>query len=355
VLKGSFSKYMEGEGMNLVTAVNPLLFTSASVPWTCPASQIASCIANGPTLSQLNLAAFNGFSGLNVKLDQNLKRPYSYEESIGIQQELPSNIILSVMGWHRAMFDNIGEENTAVTPSDYTPVTIANPIAGGPQLTVYNQLASTRGQVSNLITNSPRLNNDYRALDISFNRRMNQRWMLFGGITWSRDRGAWFGDVNSAGPAALTADLNNPNFGTNQIGYLQNDIPVIFKLGGTYDLPWGIVFSTNYQHLTGAPEYASYSVTSAILGQTLTQNSQTIYVEPSGFKRLSALNEWDVRFSKIIRLRERFQLEPELNIYNLTNASTVTAVNQSANSTLFLNPTAVLPPRVFELGLRIKF
>ncbi|MBZ5605535.1 MAG: TonB-dependent receptor [Acidobacteriia bacterium] len=353
VIKGSVSRYMQGEGMNLLTAVNPLLFGSGSVPWSCNLGP--SCITNGPQPSQLDLSKFTGFTNLNVSLDPNLKRPYSWEESFGVQQELPQNVILSVMAWHRGTFNQIGEENVLVPRSDYTPVTIKDPLSGGP-LVVYNQLASTRGQIKNLITNSSALNNDYRGLEVQFSRRMNRNWMMFGGLTWSRNRGGFFGDVNSAGPLSLAADLNNPNYDFNRLGLLSTDVPLVFKMGGTYDLPWHLVFSTNFQHATGFPLYAGYTVTSAILGQTLTQNSQTIYVAPSGFQRLPSWNVWDVRFSRIFKIRERYSFEPEFNIYNLNNSSAVQGVNQSVNAgSLFLNPTSVLPPRLFEVGLRILF
>ena len=50
---------------------------------------------------------------------------------------------------------------------------------------------------SNLITNSKALNNDFRGVDFTFQRRMNRHWLMYGGLTLSRFRGAWAGDVNS--------------------------------------------------------------------------------------------------------------------------------------------------------------
>ena len=138
---------------------------------------------------------------------------------------------------------------------------------------------------------------------------------------------------------------------------MPSDAPVNFKIGGTYDMPWGIVFSTNFQHASGYPEYASYSVTSSNLpaGQTLVQGSQTVYVQPSGFQRLPSVNIWDVRFAKIFKFRERYQIQPEFDIYNLNNSSAVTSVNQSVNSALYLNPTNVINGRLLKVGIKIDF
>jgi hypothetical protein len=42
-------------------------------------------------------------------------------------------------------------------------------------------------------------------------------------------------------------------------------------------------------------------------------------------------------------------------MYNLTNSAAATAVNQSVNSATFLNPTTILPPRLFKVGIRFDF
>jgi len=346
VIKGSANRYMQGEGMNLLTNLNPLGFSTANVPWT-------DLNHDGiPQKDELDQSKFNGFTGgATTTFDQKARRPYSWEESFGVQQELPARIILSVMGWHRATFAQIGRENLAVPSSAYSPLTITNPLTGAP-LVIYNQSVATRGLQNNILTNSRALNNDFRGLDINFDRRITQRWMLFGGVTVSRFRGAWYGDVNSAGPATLD-DLNNPNNSINRLGLLATDATVLFKLGGTYELPWHVVFSSNFQHASGYPEYASYSVPTSV---GLIQGSQNVYVQPNGFKRLPSVNLWDVRIAKIITLKDRWKIQPEFDIYNLNNSGAVTAVNQSTNSlALFLNPTNVLSPRLFKVGLKVDF
>ncbi len=377
VVKGSANRYVQGEGMSLITAVNPLGLSTATVPWTCPASEgNAACITNGPTPSQLNLAAFNGFVGgltthisepsvctglgLNANLCPALQRPYSWEYSLGVQQELPLGVILSVMGWYRGTYDQIGRENLSVPFSSYIPINITNPLTGAP-LTVYNQSPATKGLTNYILLNSPLLNQVYHGIDFTFTRRMTTHWMLGGGLTYGHVHGPYTGDVNSS-----LDDLNNPNSDYNRIGYLGSDATVIFKINGIYNLPWKVVMAADFQHVTGYPEVASYTVTSAIAGQTLTQTTQNIYVEPPGWQRLPGVNLLDWRVSRIFAFKERYKLEPEFDIYNLLNAGTVTSVNTSVTAgtatagtgsvgTLFLNPTNVLSPRLFKVGLRFDF
>ena len=344
VVKLSASRYMQGLDMNVVNNVNPLGFSTASVPWADSNHDLI------PQLNELNLTAFNGFTGgATTHLDPNLKRPSSWEESAGIQQQLPSGLILSVTGWHRATVNQIGRANLAVPSSDYTPVSIRNPLGGAP-LIVYNQLPSTKGLVNYDLANSKVLNTDYRGLDVDVRRQMTSRWMALGGLTWGRTRGGFAGDINGT-----LDDLNNPNYSFNRLGALPYDAPVILKLGGTYRLPWGIMAAMNFQHVTGYPAEAQYTVTSAILGRTLTQSSQTMYILPSGSQRLPAVNLLDLRLSKIIAFNERYSLQPEFDMYNLTNSSAYAAVNTSVNAAAYLNPTTILPPRLFKVGLKFNF
>ena len=368
VVKGSASEYMQGEGAgNLLTAINPLGFSTQTVTWTCPASEgNAACIANGPTLSQLNLASSNGFTGgLTTHFDSNAKRPRSWEYSFGVQQELPLGVVATVMGWYRKTYDQLGTENLAVPASAYAPYALKNPLTGG-SFTFYDELAAYKGLQNNLITNSNELNLYYRGFDVAFNRRLTKNWMVTGGLTYGRFNGAWIGDVNTT----LLA-LNNPNYNLNRNGAMPNDAPLIFKMGGTYNIRWGIVAAANIQHVTGYPVPVVYPVTAAILsaqnpGAALVQPTQNVYIAESGQYRLPSVNLVDFRLSKIISIKERYKLEPEFDIYNLFNAGTViaeqatvtagTATNgPGSTGSLFLNPTNVLSPRQFKAGLRFDF
>ncbi|HEV2385742.1 MAG TPA: TonB-dependent receptor [Candidatus Acidoferrales bacterium] len=347
VIKAGASRYMQGVAAgDLTVAVNPLGFSTASVPWSCTGP---SC-ANGPTLAQLNLSKFNGFvGGATTHIDPNLRRPYSWEYNAGLQQQLPAGIILSVTGWYRSTFDQIGRANLAVLPGDYTPFNITNPLTGQP-LTVYNQNPATKGHVQNELTNSPALNTEYRGIDIDFTRRMTRNWQMLGGLTIGRFRGAWTGDINTT-----LDDLNNPNFGINRLGENSFDAPYEFKMAGTYRFPLGFEFSGDFQHVSGYPRQVTYTVTSKI-DPGLTQVSQTIQLVPQGVLRLPNVNLADVRFSRIFSFKDRLKVQPEFDIYNLGNSGAATGAGSSANNlTLLGNPSSILQPRLYKVGIKVDF
>ena len=148
---------------------------------------------------------------------------------------------------------------------------------------------------------------------------------------------------------------------------------MLFKAGGVINVWRGLTFAPIFQHYTGFPEIASYTVTGAIIAAetgvssyTLTQNTQNIYIEPPGWQRLPSANLLDLRISKVITIRERYKVEPEFDIYNVTDSGLVTAVQPGVTAgtptggagsvgSLFLNPTSVIPPRLFKVGIRYDF
>jgi hypothetical protein len=355
VIRGTFNKYMQGMATNLLQAVNPLQFfaSGVTVPWNCSGPE---CITRGPQVSQLDLSGFNGFHTTATILDPAIRRPYSLEESLGIHQQLPLNVIFSATLWHRATMDAIGRVNAAVPESAYTPVTIQVPGGmplAGQAFVVYNQSAATKGLIDYRVINSRLLNADYRGVDLVVRRQMTRRWMLLAGLTLGRNRGATRGDIQSG-----LDDLNNPNNNFNRLGLIGDDTPVQLKVSGIYSLPWRIEASSNFQHSSGTPLSQVLTVTSAMLpgGMTLTQSSQNLYVAPPGNVRLPDVNLWDFRISRQFTLGDRWKLRPEMDIYNLLNVATFTGENTSVNAgSLYLNPQTIMPPRLFKAGMKVDF
>jgi outer membrane receptor protein involved in Fe transport len=350
VVKASFSKYMQGAGMNLLSNINPLQYFTNNVPWTDSNKDgIPEYYGPGDPRNEFNPAAGSGFAQAYVQ-DPGLRRPNSWEQSAGVQQRLPYDFILSVSGWHRSTSDLIGRYNASVPTSAYTPVTVKNPATGAP-ITVYNQTVATVPLAIYHLFNTPLLNYEYRGLDVSLQKNLSHHFMLSGGLTWSRLRGAITGDLTTA-----LDDFNNPNYNINRIGeYSAYDVPLQLKIAGIYKLPYGFEFSGDYQHGSGIPVTETYTLSTAIIGQTLHQ-SQTIIAVPSGPVRLSAQNLSDIRIARPMKFHDRYTLKPEFDVYNLNNSAAVLSVNQSLNNAaLTLNPTTIMPPRLFKVGAEFTF
>jgi len=116
----------------------------------------------------------------------------------------------------------------------YNAVSVSNPFTGQP-LTVYAlkpQFASTTSILET--TNVGELYESYKGLEFTVNKRMANHWQLQGSLNLSRLRG------NTGGSFA------DPNGRVFVEGPLDLDSPVLAKVTGSYQAPWGFRLSGQY-------------------------------------------------------------------------------------------------------------
>src|SRR5262249_6520936 len=156
-------KYDRLEGTALAQNVNPNFIAFSTCPWTNAAPPAPGTALTGCT----------GFSGNNNHIDPNMKRPHQWEYTVMVQRQVGRATSVSVGYYGRKFYDLYGVLNLAVTPSDYTAVSIANPLGGG-SLTVYNQNASTLGKINLIQKTLPELYQRYNGVEFQVNSRVNK-------------------------------------------------------------------------------------------------------------------------------------------------------------------------------------
>jgi hypothetical protein len=287
-----------------VARINPIRVTNDTRPWTD---------RNGDLIPQLDeLGASTGFNlGTTNRYAETLERPYTNEFSVEVEQQLAGSVVVAVGFFNRATKRNIGSKNLAVPLESYIPLNVRE-VTSGRDVTVYNQDPALRGRFDVLWDNYPELDTLYRGVDLTFNKRMSNRWMLMGGVSVGRNEGDIYG----------TSDLNNPNF-TFRHGIIGNDVPVSLRASGVYQLPWGISLSASAQRFRGFPENTTVLV-SADTVKGLTQVSQSLVVEPRATTRLPNVNSLDIGIRKMFELRG-VRVEPIVDIYNALNGASIVA------------------------------
>jgi hypothetical protein len=343
VIKASASMYLQNIGVQLPITFHPFIFRSLNRTWND---------ANGDRIPQpAELGPLPQFAITNAVIDPNLERPYNWEYSLGWQQQLPAGILLSITGWYRDSRDNMGRQNELNPRSAYTATTVNNPLTGQP-LTVYSLSAALRNQERFLVTNFKDLDSTYQGVDINFAKRFSAKWQMFGGMTFGRDYGAFRGDLVYG-----FDDFNNPNFDINRRGRLGTDTPFQFKVAGSYQLPGKIDFAGNYQFFVG------YPVRYQMVTPGLIAGNQTIDLTPRGRKRLPDISMFDMRLSRSFKFGDRWNLQPQLDIFNLGNINTTTAQLETlapgnlgtTSLGTWGRPTVIVAPRLFKLGVRLDF
>ncbi|HYU78346.1 MAG TPA: TonB-dependent receptor [Vicinamibacterales bacterium] len=339
VVKGSYSVYVGNEAVGVASSVNPMIYSTNRCTWTD---------TNGDLFAQASeLSRCEGFSGsVTSRLDPDLKRQFNREYTIGLQHQLAGDIGVSAYFYRRENRNFRGPHNVLVPTSSYIPVTIVNPL-NNQNLTIYDQDPGTLGRQDNLISNDPRLDNDYNGVELQVQRRFSNKASLLAGYHYGRAQGA----ILTSGPST-SRDLNDPNNFIYYQGAIGNDEPHQFKLSGSYLLPGDISASTVLLAYTGHPRQRNLVVGRALV-PTLTRASQTVPLEPNDDQRYDSIKLLDLRFGRPVRWRG-FHIEPFLDVYNVFNANTILADNTTLGPSLG-RVSATINPRIFKVGAKFDF
>jgi hypothetical protein len=332
-LKLTANRYLVGLGTGYTGRVNPLRVTNDTRSWTD---------RNGDLIPQLDeLGLSSGFNlGTTNRYSADIVRPISNELSVALEHQLPGAVAVSVGYYHREIRREIGSRNMAVPMESYIPIQVVERSSGQP-VTVFNQDPTLRGRFDTLWDNYPEMDSDYNGIEVTVRKRLSNRWMVMGGGSYGKNTGDIYG---------ASADLNNPNF-TFRRGVLGQDVPLMLKLSGLYELPYGISVSGSAQHFSGFPETDTVSVGRDTV--TLTQVTQSLTVAPSGTHRLPSVKMVDLSVRKTFR-RGRTSIEPVIDLFNIGNTGTVT------RRTSQLGPAhgrvvSILRARMVKFGVNVNY
>jgi len=298
-------------------------------------------------------------------------RPWTEQETIEYDRELAPSLAADVSFVHTAQHHQLGtvDQNQDLWFSGanplYTAVNLIDPGRDG-VLGTSDDLPITAYQlrpgaaVSTITTNSDLL--DQRAKSVSFDitKRYTRGWALIGGYTYT--------DVHQD---ALS--ISNPNNALINAGGVSGGRAHDFKVTGTFDLPYQILFGVNGRLDSGLPITRTWTIpacTSSVVSNCLT-TATTVNAEPRGDVLLPWLGTIDFRFGRYFTLPRGGRLNLSVDIYNITNANTVFSVRTNTATVkvfnnndptqasqvipTFLSPTGIPGPRILRFNLNWMF
>jgi hypothetical protein len=365
VLRFGFGIYYIMQGTGLAETSNPNGLVTLTFPWND---------TDGDKIPQLNEWLPAGAKPINssggAQINRNMSRPYSEEISAGYEKQLWRDLRIGATYYYRTKKNLFGIENTAVQPSDYTPITtllddngapkpIINGVTGQP-MTLFNLNSSKVGQFNLMVTNIPQLDdNSYHAVEFTAVKRLSHKWQILGGFTVQRQKGVFGRGFSDEATGDNFTDPNNDINRRNN--YLNLDATYVFKVDSTYELPWKFGTSVNFQHYTGFPIQPTETfggLTNAGVNKGLNQGSETVILQPAGIQRLPSVNQLNLRLSREFVFNERWRVLPTVDFFNITNAQTTIAeVTQYTAPTggFYLRPSLAINPFVTRFGLRFTF
>ena len=148
-----------------------------------------------------------------------------------------------------------------------------------------------------------------------------------------------------------TEDFNDPNKDINRRdNFLNNDATYVFKVDSSYELPWKLGTSVNFQHYTGFP----FQPSEVFSGPELQQFTETVILQPAGIQRLPSVNLLNLRISREFVVGDRWRIQPIVDLFNLTNAQTIVSKVQTFGS-VYQFPTNTINPFLARFGLKVNF
>jgi len=288
----------------------------------------------------------------STQLDPNLQDQRTREFATFLERELFANFgVHAGFVWRRidglAQSDNLNRPIGAYN----VPVTVRVPEPDGtfsanpPTVQAYNLNPTNLAlPVVNFLHNTGG-QDDFYNLEFTANRRMSNRWSLNASYAyrWNYDNAnGYFGQT-----LRVRQDVANPNDTINT-----NDGRYVFglwsaKINGTIDARWGLRLTPAIRLQSGQPYGRTFNA-------SMNYGNQTILAEPFGTRRQDNIVLVDTRIEKLFKVTAGPTLSVFVDGYNLTNANPAANINWVSGRT-FLNPTTIVPPRLFRFGTKLDW
>ncbi len=282
-----------------------------------------------------------------LAVGDDVKGSLCYQYSLGISRELTADFGLEVTFIYKYTKNFMSWWNTA---AEFEQVDYLDAYTGE-TIKVWNQTTDPGDDFLTLM-NRPEVKQKYRGLFITFQKRMSNNWQMSASFVISKAYGiststGQLGQGSFSGPENPNAFINNSGYE----GLLQSDRTYMFKLQGTYFLPYDFSISASYMAQSGKPIARTISVVG------MNQPAFSIFAEPRGStSRLDPWNLIDLRIEKTFRFSDRYGVKIGADIFNLLNSNTmIETLTTRGLAEGFMGPARIIPPRRVQFLVRIMF
>jgi hypothetical protein len=378
ILKASWGKYLDQIGTGTpgpnpngtvsqrytwLDSNNDLIFQPGNATWDGTkyvGGEFGPLANNGTTIPNPN------------PFDSARRRTYRNEFTVGVDREMFQGVRGSLTYISKREKDPVGTVDLSLELWDaaYAPVPVIDPgpdgITGGAgaadDLTVTAYSLRPDVTTNQRTVNDNRLATRYDGIEATVEKRYQNGFALVGGYTYARTR---VDQTSLASPNSLI-------FAEGENGGRRH----LFKVTGTYMLPYQILFGANFRWQSGLPFNRTFTVnpcTATVLTNCInngTTNTTTIFAEPRGSRELPTLSTIDLRAGRFFRMGGN-KIELSMDVYNLANSNTtydVRATSQRTNIRVagdpnapvtniasFMSPTGVLGPRIIRFNVTYQF
>jgi len=396
VIKSNFAMYFDQRSAGQLADVhNPIgngtAPLSVSFPWTdlnkdglVQINEVDTSKAPAAFSTNYQVASPGATTTPNT-VDPNIRDPKTMEASVGVSQQVGAGFGVSVTYIWRRYTDFIFKRLNGITSADYFPCTTVPggttscsgpgvPAGSFPQVTetcpttvapaAPTQCAPVTFYTPDILTpsiytltNQPDYHVTYQGLEIVARKTLMKNWFINGSFSIQSTRQYWTASDAYQDPTNI-ATQNGAQFapGLSAGGGFPVNIPVNArwngKVGGLYRLPWwGIELAASDDFTQGYPILSAINISNRFNSA----GSITALVAPPGTQRYKAVQNAALRVDKTFTFRERWRVNPSLDIYNLFNSNPILGQQPNQNASNANSIFYVLSPRVLRLGIVVSF
>jgi hypothetical protein len=302
-------------------------------------------------------------------VDESTKIARTREAVVGVSHELVPNLAVGVDYIYRRFDNGLAAYTVGYQPGAsgfplsqiYTgPLTYTDPVSGntGSYYVVCQGCMRPSGLGQITMTNEQY--QDYSGVDITLTKRYSDRWQANVAVTLQTNPN-YFPDGSLFSAAA---GLNDNPTGLEYRDGVSTLQSYVIKASGSYQFPWGIMASGNFNMNQGAVRVMTmngpgnvYGGVNAAGAATTLSYTQLEY-EPRGTTRFGDTKLLDLGLQKSFNFGagERYRLKVVLDAFNVLNTAEVQGY-ASNNISLAgaVQPNAIIPPRVFRVGATFNF
>jgi hypothetical protein len=337
----------------------------------CSTTTNASCWtdANGDGLVQanellgvptVNSSFFNLSTGASSPpgniVDPSAQIGRTREGIVGFQHELIPNLAIGIDYIYRKYDRGTATYVAGTQPGGaqfpvaqiYVPATYTDPVTG---ITApYYQVCATCTRPSGANVTVTNINYQvYNGVDITATKRFSNHWQMQSGLTIQNN--PQYFPVGSS-------TFNSPTGQVFRAGV--STLPAyLWKLNGSYQFPWDISFSENFNWQQGATRTETINGPGSVFGGVGQGNLSitTLEFQNRDKVRFGDTKLLDLSVSKTIRFSGgRYRLKLTGDAFNVFNQNTIQSYgSDNASTASFTSPLSIVPPRVFRVGITANF
>ena len=361
LLRAGYNRYVDQLG-STISNISPFVYYSYFL--------ITGRDLNGDKIPQRNeLQRVTGFYYVDpsdpgstvgtVRGDYSMKPQHSDELVFGMDHELMTDFSVGVNATYRRIGDVV-EKRPEHTQGKGDFFTRADYVQVGTTSNGVPVFDTRTGEIPTyfVLTNRPGYTRSYYSLEGTFTKRMSNRWMMRGNVTWS-DWKDHCGSNSLEDPTPqITTNGTTPcsggvfvqrSAGSGSFANVYVNSKWIANVNAVYQLPWDFSLGANLNMRQGYPFPKQEEID---VPSGLTKN---VILKPVGDSRFPNVYELDLRAAKDFRFMNRVGLTLAADLFNAPNKRTILQREADQDVANANQITEIQTPRVWRFSARFSF